>query len=224
MTFTPIIDEAITRLNQLGVEVDSAAGRTTTDRQLKAAEARMGIRLPHDLREFYQEVGNGFAMYWQSKEAQNWGGLSAPPLKELAGLHREWNEISVYTPEAAEKYGFPYTKDPALAKRTAARMRHWLPLNGEGNGDVICIDLGTPDGEVIFHAHDWMDGGTGDNGLVLATNWREFVAGWASVCFQQPKDLYWPASFLSGGGVDWSGSRFRDPFRLLTRHTSAGPT
>lgn len=224
MSFVHIIGEAITRLNELGIEVDAAAGQVTSERQLRAAEARMGIRLPQALGEFYREVGNGYAMFWQSEEARLWGGLSVPPLKELAGLLRDWKRISVYTPEAAEKYGFPYTKDPALAKRTAAKMRDWLPLIEEGNGDAICLDTGTPEGEVIFHAHAWMDGGTGDNGQLLATNLRDFVSGWASVCFQQPMDFDWPASLLSGGGVDWSGSRFRDPFRLSARHTTAGPT
>ncbi len=52
--------------------------------------------------------------------------------------------MALYSPKAAEKYGFPYTKDPALAKITAARMWHWLPVIEEGNGDLICIDMSKP--------------------------------------------------------------------------------
>ena len=120
----------------------------------------------------------------------------------------------LYSPERAEEYGFPYTKDPILAKRTAARMWNWLPVIEEGNGDSICLDLDAPSCPVVFDKHDWMDGGSGDNGHPLAPNWRAFLLGWGSVCFQVPDGLYWPWCFRPGGGVAWDSESFRSPFRI----------
>jgi hypothetical protein len=134
----------------------------------------------------------------------------------MARHYVEWRQYALYAPEKAEQYGFPYTENPELAKRTAARMWDWLPVIAEGNGDLICVDLGVPSHPVIFHQHDWMDGGTGDNGHLLADNWGEFLAKWATVCFQFPKSLWWPSAFKPGGGIAWEGEQFRDPFRIAS--------
>jgi hypothetical protein len=93
-------------------------------------------------------------------------------------------------------------------------MWSWLPFHQEGNGDQFCIDLGDPSRPVVFDQHDWLDGGTGDNGHILASNFREFISDWGRVCFQAPESLYWPSCFLPEGGVDWAGPQFRDPFRV----------
>jgi cell wall assembly regulator SMI1 len=175
----------------------------------------MNVRLPADLREFYQVIGDGLLLFWQSdpEDAQKpWGSLQVPELSALAEMCAGWRKLVLYSPEQAEKYGFTGTKDPALAKRTAARMWNWLPLIEQGNGDSICLDLGAPGCPVVFDKHDWMDGGSGDNGHLLAPNWRAFLRGWGSVCFQFRS--YWPWYFRPGGGMDWDNEEFRSPFRV----------
>lgn len=217
MDYPDLLETVLRHLEGLGVAYTAVAGEPVTDEELASAEVEMKVRLPTELREFYQVIGDGFLLHWQSDPddpKKPWGFLQVPELSSLASMYAGWRGQVLYSPERAEEYGFPYTKDPALAKRTAARMWHWVPLIEEGNGDSICLDFGIPGCPVIFDRHDWMDGGPGDNGHPLAPNWQAFLMGWGSVCFQQPEDLYWPGCFRPGGGVAWDGEHFRSPFRV----------
>jgi len=212
-----LFDTVQRHLGRHGVACEVVAGKRVTDKALTKAESKMKVRLPAELREFYQTVGDGFVFGWEADPddlKKPFAGFVVPTLSDLASMYVGWRKMALYSPEDAEKYGFLHTQDSALAKRTAARMWHWLPLIEEGNGDQICQDLSDPSCPVIFNQHDWLDGGSGDNGHLLAPTWRGFLTAWGSVCFQFPKDLYWPACFLPGGGVAWAGEQFREPFRI----------
>jgi hypothetical protein len=215
MNFGSIMDAVWERIAELGAEGTFAPDEPATDDELTAAEAELKCPLPAELREFYQTVGNGLSFFWEADSDEPnkpWGVLSVPSLSSLVELYRGRQKLILYTPERAEEYGFPYTKDPALAKRTAARMWQWLPIIEEPNGDSICIDLGAPGCPVVFDKHSWMDGGTGDNGHQLAPNWRAFLKSWGSVCYQPP--IHWADYFLPSGGIDWDAEPFRNPFRV----------
>jgi cell wall assembly regulator SMI1 len=217
MGYKRLFDTVRRHVERLGVRCEVGAGKAATEKSVTKVEAKLGLRLPADFREFFQTVGDGFLFRWQANSDDckaPYASLLIPTLKYLASMYTGWRQMALYSPEKAEQYGFPYTEDPALAKRTAARMWHWLPVMEEGNGDQICFDLSDPSCPVIFDRHDWFDGGTGDNGHLLAPSWREFLAGWGSVCFQFPRSLYWPSCFRAGGGVGWDGDQFSDPFRI----------
>ena len=212
-----ILDAVRRHVEGQGVGCAVTSGKPASEKAVAAAEAKLKVRLPTELREFYRTVADGYAMFWEADpndSKQPFGGLQVPKLSSLAEMYSGWRGMALYNPEQADKYGFPYTKDPALAKRTAARQWQWLPVIEEGNGDLICLDLSVPSGQVIFHKHDWLDGGTGYDGHPLAQSWRAFLASWGSVCFQDPNGLYWPSCFQSGGGVAWDGEQFRSPFRV----------
>lgn len=215
MDYPDLLDAVYGRLEELGASGTATGGDPATDNALAAAEAEMRVRLPVELRAFYQAVGDGFSFYWEADPdgpEKLWGSLQVPSLSALAEMYHGWRGLVLYPPERAEEYGFTGTKDPGLAKRTAARMWHWLPIIAEPNGDAVCLDLGAPGCPVVFDKHDWMDGGTGDNGHLLARNWREFLVGWGSVCFRDP--IHWTWCFRPGGGVNWDGEPFRSPFRV----------
>jgi cell wall assembly regulator SMI1 len=204
-------------LQRLGVACEVRAGKAATEKAFAKAEGKINVQLPADLREFYQAVGDGFSLRWQADADDHkapFANFQVPTLKYLASMYEGWRGMALYSPPEAEKYGFPYTKDPTLAKQTAARMWHWLPVIEEDNGDLICQDLSNPTCPVIFNQHDWLDGGTGDNGHLLAQSWRAFLTDWGSVCFQLPESLYWPSCFRAGGGVAWDGEQFRAPYRI----------
>ncbi|VTU00414.1 : SMI1_KNR4 [Gemmataceae bacterium] len=209
MDYSDILGTVIGHLEGLGIECTATAGEDVGEAELASAEATMGVQLPAELREFYQAFGDGVGVFWRSDPddfGKPWGSLNVPTLASLAEMYHGWRGLVLYTPEQAEKYGFPYTDDPALAKRTAARMWHWLPIIDEPNGDAICLDLGAPGCPVVFNRHDWMDGGTGDDGHILAPSWRAFLMAWGSVCYQDP--VHWTDCLRQGGGVDWSCKRF----------------
>ncbi len=216
MDYPSLLKTVFGHLDELGIPYQAASGEPATDEALASAEAAMKIRLPAELREFYQTVGDEFLLFWESDSddpKKPWGSLSVPSLSSLVDTYTGWRGLVLYSPERAEEYGFPHTNAPALAKRTAARMWHWLPVITEENGDAICLDLGALGCPVVFDRHSWMDGGSGDNGHPLAANWREFLIGWGSICFQMPKDLYWPWCFQPGG-VAWDGEYFDSRFRV----------
>jgi cell wall assembly regulator SMI1 len=217
MDYAALFDTVRQHLESLAIATEIISGAVATDDAIAQLEATIGCRLPADVRDFYQTVGDGFSLAWQSDadaSGQPFAALIVPPLEDVLRTYTEWRDTMLYTPEKADAYGFPSTDDPALAKRTAARMWHWLSIIDEGNGDTLCIDLSDSDGPVIFNQHDWLDGGTGDNGHPLAANWRAFLIAWGSVCFQFPKDLYWPSCFHKLGGVDWNSDEFREPYRI----------
>jgi hypothetical protein len=58
-----------------------------------------------------------------------------------------------------------------------------------------------------------MDGGTGENGWIMAPNFAEFFREWAAVCFQNPKSLWWKSA-IGPEGVDWRGEQFNQELRL----------
>jgi cell wall assembly regulator SMI1 len=212
-----ILDAVSRHVERQGVDCAVTSGKPASEKAVAAAEAQLKVRLPAELREFYRTVADGYAMSWQADpndSDQPFGGLQVSELSSLAAMYSGWRGMALYNPEQAEKYGFPHTQDPALAKRTAARQWHWLPVIEEGNGDLICLDLSVPSGPVTFHMHDWLDGGSGDDGHPLAQSWGAFLVGWGSVCFQFPDGLYWPSCFQSGGGVSWGSGQFRSPFRV----------
>jgi cell wall assembly regulator SMI1 len=217
MDYNSLFDTVRRHLDRQGVACEIEAGKPATNKVLTKAETKMKIRLPAELRAFYQIIGDGFSLWWQADAddlKKPFGSLQVPTLSYLARMYVDWRKTSLYSQEKAEKYGFPYTKDPALAKRTAARMWHWLPVIEEGNGDLICQDLSDPSCPVIFNQHDWLDGGTGDNGHFLAPNWWAFLRDWGRVCFQYPKSMYWPSCFRPRGGVVWNSKQFRSPYRI----------
>ena len=138
--------------------------------------------------------------------------VEIPPLLELVADHRH---RQTYATEYDARYAYPHVKDPALARRTAERMRHWLGFHTEGNGDRFCVDTSLDPAPVVFDQHDWYDGGTGENGRRLADSLLQFFKDWAQVCFQSPRSLWWPSVFKKdGAGIDWSSAEFREPFRL----------
>jgi cell wall assembly regulator SMI1 len=217
MDYRELLDAVRRHVEQQGVGCAISGGKPASEKAVAATEGKLKVRLPAELQEFYRTVADGYAMFWQADEndaKQPFGGLEVPKLSALAEMYSAWRGMALYTPEQSDKYGFPYTKDPALAKRAAARQWHWLPVIEEGNGDLICVDLSAPGGSVVFHKHDWLDGGSGDDGHPLAPSWRAFLANWGSVCFQLPDGLYWPSCFRQGGGVVWDSEMFRSPFRF----------
>jgi hypothetical protein len=96
------------------------------------------IPIPQSLIDFYAEIGDGLEFGWSSK------GRNAPFANhEICKLDacapKSIDDVSWIT-EWRDDYEFAHVEDSALAKKTALKMRKWLPFWGIGNGDCLCLD------------------------------------------------------------------------------------
>lgn len=219
-SYRQLIEHAASHLDKLGIAYRHQAGWPTLTWSIALMERRLGLKLPRQLADFYREIGNGFRFMWatgdESDTQTEMGGIHVPSLNLMFRNWRSRRKYSLYDANAAESYGFPYTDDPELAKKTAARMWNWLPVLHEENGDEFSIDMADDSQPLIFDKHDWMDGGTGDNGFYVAEDWREFFANWSGRCFQRPKSLYWP-SVLTPNGIDWGSHEFSERYIAISK-------
>jgi len=213
MAYLELFERVADHVRHQGVGVTFKRGKPLSAAAIDRARAKALIPIPKSMADFYAEVGDGMLFAWSAK------GDRAPfanhEFPKLADRVIESLDRLSWKIEWQDDYDFRFTENPALAKQTALRMRKWMPFHDEGNGDGFCLDTAQDPAPVVFDTHDWMDGGTGENGHRLADSLLQFYTDWAQVCFQFPCRLWWPTVLSkSGVGVDWSSAEFRDPFRL----------
>src|SRR4051812_45174713 len=88
-------------LEGLGVACEVQAGKVATEKTVTTAERKTKARLPADLREFYQTVGDGFSLQWQADSddlTKPFANLQIPTLKYLAGMYTGWRKLALYSP------------------------------------------------------------------------------------------------------------------------------
>ena len=217
MSYRELIVSVRSHVDKLGVPCRYQAGWPLLPWSVTLAERKLGFSLPADLKDFYREIGNGMRLVWIDETPSRpdiiLGGIHVPHLGLLVRHWRERKNGILYDAAAADRYGFPYTKDPELAKKTAARMWNWLPVLHHENGDEFSLDMECNRQAVIFDKHDWLDGGSGDNGFPVANSWRCFFESWAEHCFQHPKSMYW-MDVLTPSGLDWDSEHFDPRFKI----------
>ncbi len=145
-----------------------AAG--ATPEAIGAAETRLGVTLPPDVRESYAvHDGSGevdivpYEIY----------GLIAVPLHSLAEIVREWQMWQEWRRDGP--YHRPASPEgPVKADRYNAR---WVPITWDGGAVNLCIDLdpapGGVSGQVICLDHL-------EPLCVVAEGWRVFLERYAA--------------------------------------------
>lgn len=213
MAYLELFEQAADHVRSQGVKVVFKRGKPLAASAIERACKKSVIPIPASLAEFYAEVGEGLRLAWRSKQQ---GGAFANyevPNLELCVVE-SFDSLRRRT-EWDDSYAFPFTDDPVLAKQTALKMRKWMRFYMEGNGDMFALDTAFDPAPVVFDQHDWLDGGTGENGHRLADSLLQFYTDWAQVCFQFPRTLWWPRALRKDGPyVDWSSDEFQGPFRL----------
>lgn len=216
MQYLHLFDIVADYLRSRRAELRFERGPRITSSVLKRARAKSPIHIPDSMAEFYTEVGNGVIFAWSAtgkgKHLPS-GGLEIPKIQDhvLTTIDQvtwrtEWDDTEDYC----------LTKNPALAKKTALKMRKWMPIFSEGNGDRFCLDTSLDPAPVVWDQHDWFDGGTGKNGHRFATSLKKFFSSWAQVCFQPPRNSYWP-NVLTRTSVNWNSSHFDPNYRLPSK-------
>lgn len=213
MAYLELFERVADHVRRQGVKVTFKRGKSLTASAIERARAKALIPIPTSMAEFYAEVGDGMVFAWTAKGDQSsFANHEFPKLKDR--VLESFDKLSWKT-EWKDDYDFRYTKNPALAKQTALKMRKWMPFHDEGNSDGFCLDTALDPAPVVFDKHDWYDGGTGENGHRLADSLLQFYTDWAQVCFQSPRNLWWPRVLNKNGpGVDWSSAEFQESFRL----------
>jgi cell wall assembly regulator SMI1 len=200
-----LFDRARGHLRQAGAKCVLRKGRPASGAAVHRAEAQLGLLLPQQLKDVYLRYGNGVLLRWE--RGADRGRLDFPTVEGLVEQHRGWKELVLWK----DGHDFPHVADSGRARATYAGMKSWLPLVEEGNGDYFCVVAGQGGNPVVFHQHDWDDGGTGENGHRVAPDLLSFLRGWAGVCFTAPTGLHWPAAFTEGG-VAWTADHFKDKY------------
>lgn len=212
MAYLELFERVADYVRRRGLNLTFERGKRLSATAITRAQSRALIRIPSSMAEFYAEVGDGMFFAWRAK------GDDAPfarhEFPRLADRTLESLDLLRWRIEWKDNYDFSHTKDPKLAKRTALKMRKWMPFHDEGNGDAFCLDTAIDPAPVVFDRHDWCDGGDGKNGHLLGRSLLEFYTDWSRVCFQMPHSLWWPSVFKRLGGVNWSSKEFQEPFRL----------
>ncbi len=213
MAFLELFECVAEHVRRSGAKVAFRRGKPLRKSAIATAGRKLSVPIPGSMIEFYQEMGDGMLFRWMSGSDDGpFAMLEIPKLSERAS---QVSDAAEFTVEWDDSYEFSHTKDPILAKQTARRMRSWIPFCEEGNGDCICLDASTQPAKVVFNQHDWHDGGTGENGHVLAPSLYDFLRDWSLVCFQFPKNSYWPEVFPNkASGIMWGSKQFRMPFRI----------
>lgn len=213
MAYLELFDRVISHVKKEGLKVTFKRGKPLSRAVIEKSRQRSVIPIPLSLAEFYQEVGDGMLLHWAAKGER--AAFSRIQISKIGDCVISSLESIKWRTEWDDNYEFKFTKDPKLAKKTAIKMRRWLPLHGEGNGDYFCLDTASDPTPLVYDCHDWFDGGTGKNGHVLGATLLKFFEEWAQVCFQQPHTLWWPNVFKkSDHGINWRSKEFCDPFRL----------
>jgi cell wall assembly regulator SMI1 len=191
-----------TFLEKSGIDVTLAGGPPATPAAIGKVESRIGLSFPPALRELYGAM-DGYACFWENAKDGRSGGVQILPLAKWPARFRDWKESVLWM----DTYAFPNVSDRKRAKTTYARMKSWLPFITHANGDAFCLAGDT----VVHHQHDWYDGGTGDNGRVVAPTLEAFLTVWAGVCFTTPKSGQWP---FTTKGVSWTAKHFDRAYML----------
>lgn len=208
-----LFQQVASHLSGSGITPEMSFQPPADSDDISYAERQLDLSLPPTYVEFVTTVADGLSVHWHAGDRTLACFEMEPLHSSVEGLlgFRDWR---LFSEDKAKEYGFPHVADPEIAMTTNRLMHYWLPFQQEGNGDYLSVNLNRAgEGQVIFDQHDWLDGGTGENGFFMADTISEFIESWASVCFSLPRSLWWK-SVLTEKGVDWDSDEFDPRFRI----------
>ena len=216
MSLRAAIRRARQHVENQGLPVTLHYGPELTSAQFEELLSRAGDPpIPQSVIDVYSEIGDGFHFEWQEPDAHeppfdddvHDGKLEFPTLATLVERRSDFAN-AWWASEDFAKSGY---RNPDLAQEQANRMVNWTWFVDEGNGDKLCIDFATE--EVVYFDHTGICDNIGENGTVMASDLREFLIGWSSVCFAGPGGQFWPDAFTDDG-IDWGPEYFGDRYQV----------
>ncbi len=105
MDYRELLDAVRRHVKQLKVDCAVTSGKPASEKAVAAAEAKLNVCLPAELRESYRTVADGYAMFWQADandSEQPFGGLRVPSLFSLAETYSGWRGMADYRQAIAD--------------------------------------------------------------------------------------------------------------------------
>lgn len=148
------------------------------DAELNDLESALGHELPEDVKQFYKLINGDNPNEASSgifPSVDDYDQMAFGPLA-ISQLQREW-EIQNELLEGGDFEGCePEECDPEI--RNESWNAGWIPLAGNGGGDLYCIDMvpaeGGNVGQIISHNHETF------NHKVVAKSFGEFLESLAN--------------------------------------------
>jgi hypothetical protein len=194
-------------LSQQGLNPTLAMGAPVSESDLNALDNEMDFPMPRELRQFYLQVGDGFAFLPDGSDSKLVGWEHT----HLAD-HKIWNNgfSSAIQEVAQREISNPTPRSNLeLLNQETVRRKRWMPFYGfVGGGDVLCLDLGMNPPGVRFHkALFWVAlADTWD--FLLAASFPEFVECWSRFSFISPNGGWTSYCQERSGRFDWSSEHF----------------
>jgi cell wall assembly regulator SMI1 len=109
--------------------------------QIRAAKEALGVTLPADVKDAYRVHDGGPGFLW----GQNWFSLA-----QMVG---EWREMAAL----ADKGMFAGRQsEPDGPIRKVWWHKAWIPLTGDGWGNLYCLDLAPRKGGTVGQVIEWV--------------------------------------------------------------------
>lgn len=128
--------------------------------EILAVEARLGVRLPEDVKALYLTAGSGELILHEDPVSAEFYGMDIIALGDdtRRQAYLPENRFAAWRYSATESL----TADPAGRIQPLAGSALWFPVGADGGGNVYCADLAPARnglfGQVIFLDHEWSTG------------------------------------------------------------------
>jgi hypothetical protein len=193
-------------LSQHGLNPTLKMGRPLSEKDLTAADAKAGVSMPAELRQFYLELGDGFQFIPDDDQELNlgsWAGMYLSDhviVNEDFGLHVREEAID-RIPKAIVH--------PDLLRKEREKRCSWMPFFGFGcGGSYLCLDVtGDPPPVRVYNNSYWLTNPQTWS-FVLASSFTEFVEKWSQYHFLTPLGDWLLFCRLREGTFDWAPEHF----------------
>ncbi len=219
MHYLKYIEEACAHLRSLGIDPEVSEGFPVTEEILHEAELVMQMPLPHEIRSFLMEMGDGFQLSYSAEPITGdednqfyWG------INSLGGIVSAYSDLRDEMLKNASGSG-EYC-DTEECKEESRKRSKWVPFYGIGGGGyTLCIDSGEGEGNGEIRYHDIRFGDGHFPSIHLASDFDALIRQWSRYCFSEP---LWDGTDKHGdlvsycwekeGAFDWAPNKFRQEF------------
>ena len=213
--YRPYFESAAKFLGNQGIECGIFEGRKISELDLHELSQNFGAKIPTDLSDYLQELGDGFSLQWKLPGGDNqfFFGLSF-----LEDIKQELTWMQEQLRKAISEQRADITEE-------ASRRLSWLPIIGIGEGGhVFCIDASFEPAPIRYHECYW-ESNHAIWQSAIASSLHNLVQNWSLFCFSEPviNGSHISMAVLAGKlnrMFDWERSHFKSQFDRGTTEVS----